>query len=75
MNTFNPQKNLNEWIQNDWESDDYIEKGRGKTEVSRSAQKTEEHTSAGEWILAALIYLAIHPIFWIALIVIALIVD
>ncbi len=71
--TFNPQKDLNAWIQDDWESDDHIEKGRGKTEVYRSAQKTEEKSSGWIWALAIAVYILKSPMFWIAVLIIGFI--
>ena len=70
--TFNPQKDLNSWIQDDWESDDYIEKSRSKSRSYVSQEKTEEKSSGWIWALAIAVYILKSPLFWIAVLGIGL---
>ena len=74
MNTFDPQSNFSEWIQNDWESDDYIEKTYNRSEESKSELKSAgEESSAWAWVLAVLVYFLSNPLFWIILVAVVLI--
>ena len=70
-NTFDPQGNFSEWIQNDWESDDYIE--HEKTQRNYRSSAPQEKTEAKYWILAILLYIVKSPLFWIAILVIGFI--
>jgi hypothetical protein len=67
-NAFDPQGNFSEWIQNDWESDDYIEHQKPQRNYRNSAP--QEKTEAKYWILAILLYIVKSPLFWIAILVI-----
>ena len=74
MNAFDPQGNFSEWIQNDWESDDYIEKPYNRSEESNSELKSAgEKSSAWAWVLAVLVYFLSNPLFWIILVAVVLI--
>ncbi len=64
-NVFDPQGNLDEWIQNDWESDDYIESQMENQTETEPTFENEEKAPAWAVILAIAIFLARSPIFWI----------
>lgn len=71
-NAFDAQNNFGEWIQNDWESDDYIENSRRKPRVRKSAANSaEEKPKAWHYVVATIITLATSPIFWIAIVALA----
>lgn len=72
MKTFNPQENLSEWIQNDWESDDYIEGASSRSQAKFQEKSNNEKMSVWLWILAAILYFIKSPMFWIAVLVIGL---
>ena len=74
-NTFNPQKNLDGWIQDDWESDDYGENRRSDFRRSVSEQKTEEKDSGWLWALAIALYVLKSPLFWIGILVLGFWID
>lgn len=67
-NAFDPKGNFNEWIQNDWESDDYIENHGKSRPVQTQKKATEKKSEAGYWILAVLIYFGSNPLFWFVLV-------
>ena len=74
-NPFDPVNNLDEWIQNDWESDDYIENQAGQSvpEEETWQESDESPGSAWAWILAVIITVIKSPLFWIVIVVLALI--
>lgn len=73
-NAFDAQGNFQEWIQNDWESDDYIAKTNNRPrEVKSDLKSSGEKSSAWAWVLAVLIYFLSNPLFWIILVAVVLI--
>lgn len=73
-NAFDAQANLNEWIQNDWESDDYINhepkidsKSKRKTERNNCIPKRKTYLSVLAWTLAVVVTLCKSPLFWAAI--------
>lgn len=75
-NAFDARGNFGEWIQNDWESDDYIENSRRNSAVKKSAaEPTEEKPTAWHYLLAVIITLVSNPIFWIAIVALAFWID
>ena len=74
MSTFNPQENLSDWVQDDWESDDFIETCN-RSAVNKFEQKSDEKDSPWLWLLAIAVFFMKSPLFWIALVAIALIID
>ncbi len=75
-NAFDARANLNEWIQNDWESDDFIENSREKTNKSNSgADSAEDKPNAGHYLLAILYLLAVNPLVWIGIVAAILILS
>ena len=74
-NAFDAQGNFSEWIQNDWESDDYIENSRRNSAARKSVQKSNEKTPAWAYLLAVIITLVQNPLFWIAIVALAFWID
>lgn len=75
-NAFDARGNFKEWIQNDWESDDYIENSRRNSAVRKSAaEPTEEKPTAWHYLLAVIITLVSSPLFWIAIVALAFWID
>ena len=75
-NAFDAQANLNEWIQNDWESDDFIENSRGNSGKSNSGTNSAEaKPNAGHYLLAILYLLAVNPLVWIGIVAAILILS
>ena len=70
-NAFDAKGNFGDWIQNDWESDDYIENSNRRNPAPSYNRSTgaEEKPEALHWFLAILITLATSPLFWIAILV------
>ena len=84
LDTFNPQTNLNEWIQNDWESDDFDEREiranmeriwERNCEASPHNWKYNDTESVNPlWLAFAILgHLAVSPFFWVAMILLILI--
>lgn len=62
---------FDEWIQNDWESDDYIEQ-ESMRETTKQETVPEGEWTASKRILAVLLILfkiAQNPIFWIIILI------
>ena len=74
LSTFDPRANLSDWIQDDWESDDYIETCN-RSAVSKSEQKSDKKDSPWLWLLAIAIFFMKSPLFWFALVAIVFILD
>ena len=84
LDTFNPQSNLNEWIQNDWESDDFDEQEL-RANMERIWESNRQHNLceskqidlSGKSILSLLFViiglLSVNPIFWAVMILIILV--
>ncbi len=73
MSTFNPQENLSDWIQDDWESDDYIETTSNIPRKNIQETKSKQKDSAWLWVLAVMLYFIKSPLFWIAVLIIGFI--
>ena len=79
IDAFNPQSDLNEWIQNDWESDDFDEQEL-RANMERIWESNRQHDYceneqmdlSGKSIFALLFVvlgsLSMNPVFWVVMI-------
>ena len=79
-NPFDPIHNHDEWIQNDWESDDFIEQQEIQSNMEQnytepSHQDSDKKDPWWLWPLTIIIFLMKSPIFWIGIIILIFWID
>ena len=74
-NAFDPKGNFSEWIQNDWESDDFIEQQEKRNRSQPVTEPEQDGPPPKAWhgVLAVLITLLSNPLIWIVVVIIILI--